>query len=101
MLTALSYALLKKKVNYIVDADIRGFFDNLDKLDDQVHGTSRRRFSHTAADLDEIGYQTRSLFADFDPISNLLYVPQTNRSKTNTYRQSDQLALTCRRLNGG
>jgi RNA-directed DNA polymerase len=27
----LSYALLKKKVNYIVDADIRGFFDNLDK----------------------------------------------------------------------
>jgi RNA-directed DNA polymerase len=30
-LDALSYALLKKKVNYIVDADIRGFFDNLDK----------------------------------------------------------------------
>jgi group II intron reverse transcriptase/maturase len=27
----LSYALLKKKVNYILDADIRGFFDNLDK----------------------------------------------------------------------
>ena len=25
-LDALSYALLKKKVNYIVDADIRGFF---------------------------------------------------------------------------
>jgi len=30
-LDALSYALLKKKVNYIVDADIRSFFDNLDK----------------------------------------------------------------------
>src|SRR5213594_3320879 len=30
-LHALSYALLKKKVNYILDADIRGFFDNLDK----------------------------------------------------------------------
>jgi RNA-directed DNA polymerase len=30
-LDALSYALLKKKVNYILDADIRGFFDNLDK----------------------------------------------------------------------
>jgi group II intron reverse transcriptase/maturase len=30
-LDALSYALLKKKVNYILDADIRGFFDHLDK----------------------------------------------------------------------
>jgi RNA-directed DNA polymerase len=30
-LDALSYALLKKKVNFMVDADIRGFFDNLDK----------------------------------------------------------------------
>ena len=30
-LDALSYALLKKKVNYILDADIRGLFDNLDK----------------------------------------------------------------------
>src|SRR5881409_1403427 len=29
-LDALSYALLKKKVNYVLDADIRGFFDNLD-----------------------------------------------------------------------
>src|SRR6058998_2966493 len=29
-LDALSYALLKKKVNYILDADIRGFFDTLD-----------------------------------------------------------------------
>ena len=29
-LDALSYALMKKKVNYILDADIRGFFDNLD-----------------------------------------------------------------------
>src|SRR6202047_2315807 len=30
-LDALSYALLKKKVNYVLDADIRGFFDHLDK----------------------------------------------------------------------
>jgi len=30
-LDALSYALLKKKVNYVLDADIRGFFENLDK----------------------------------------------------------------------
>jgi group II intron reverse transcriptase/maturase len=30
-LDALSYALMKKKVNYILDADIHGFFDNLDK----------------------------------------------------------------------
>jgi group II intron reverse transcriptase/maturase len=30
-LDALSYALLKKKVNYVLDADIQGFFDNLDK----------------------------------------------------------------------
>src|SRR5271167_1609809 len=30
-LDALSYVLLKRKVNYILDADIRGFFDNLDK----------------------------------------------------------------------
>src|SRR6266496_1355763 len=30
-LDALSYALLKKKVNYVLDADIRGFYDNLDK----------------------------------------------------------------------
>jgi RNA-directed DNA polymerase len=30
-LDALSYALLKKKVNYVLDADICGFFDNLDK----------------------------------------------------------------------
>jgi RNA-directed DNA polymerase len=30
-LDGLSYALLKKKVNYVLDADIRGFFDNLDK----------------------------------------------------------------------
>ena len=35
-LDALSYALLKKKVNYILDADIRGFFDHLD----------RKQFSH-------------------------------------------------------
>jgi len=30
-LDALAYALLKKKVNYILDADIASFFDNLDK----------------------------------------------------------------------
>ena len=30
-LDALSYPLLKKKVNYILDADVRSFFDNLDK----------------------------------------------------------------------
>jgi group II intron reverse transcriptase/maturase len=29
-LDALSFALLRKKVNYVLDADIRGFFDNLD-----------------------------------------------------------------------
>lgn len=31
VLDALSYALRRKKVNYVLDADIRGFFDNLDK----------------------------------------------------------------------
>jgi RNA-directed DNA polymerase len=30
-LDALSFALMKKKVNYVLDADIHGFFDNLDK----------------------------------------------------------------------
>src|SRR5467141_3514874 len=30
-LDALSYALLRKKVNYVLDADIRGFYDNLDQ----------------------------------------------------------------------
>ena len=30
-LDALSFALVAKKVNYILDADIHGFFDNLDK----------------------------------------------------------------------
>src|ERR1700761_9131343 len=30
-LDALSWALVKKKVNYVLDADIQGFFDNLDK----------------------------------------------------------------------
>ena len=30
-LDALSYTLVKKKVNYVLDADIQGFFDNLDK----------------------------------------------------------------------
>jgi retron-type reverse transcriptase len=31
-LDALSYALRKKKVNYVLDADIRGFFDNSTKI---------------------------------------------------------------------
>jgi len=30
-LDALSYALVKRKVNYVLDADIKSFFDNLDK----------------------------------------------------------------------
>jgi hypothetical protein len=30
-LDALPYALVKRKVNYVLDADIQGFFDNLDK----------------------------------------------------------------------
>jgi len=30
-LDALSFALVKRKVNYVLDADIQGFFDNLDK----------------------------------------------------------------------
>jgi retron-type reverse transcriptase len=30
-LDALSYALLKRNVNYVLDADVQGFFDNLDK----------------------------------------------------------------------
>src|SRR5246500_4962011 len=30
-LDALSYALVKRKVNYVLDAHIQGFFDNLDK----------------------------------------------------------------------
>jgi hypothetical protein len=30
-LDALSYALVKRKANYVLDADIQGFFDNLDK----------------------------------------------------------------------
>ena len=43
-LDALSYALLKKKVNYILDADIRGFFDNLD------HGWLIKFVEHRVAD---------------------------------------------------
>ena len=43
-LDALSYALLKKKVNYILDADIKGFFDNLDK------GWMIRFMEHRVAD---------------------------------------------------
>jgi len=44
-LDALSYALLKKKVNYVLDADIRGFFDNLD------HGWLIKFVEHRVADL--------------------------------------------------
>jgi RNA-directed DNA polymerase len=43
-LDALSYALLKKKVNYILDADVRSFFDNLDK------GWMIRFIEHRVAD---------------------------------------------------
>jgi group II intron reverse transcriptase/maturase len=43
-LDALSYALLKKRVNYILDADVRSFFDNLDK------GWMIRFIEHRVAD---------------------------------------------------
>jgi group II intron reverse transcriptase/maturase len=43
-LDALSYALLKKKVNYILDADVRSFFENLDK------GWMIRFIEHRVAD---------------------------------------------------
>src|ERR1039458_3743194 len=43
-LDALSYALLKKKVNHILDADVRNFFDNLDK------GWMIRFIEHRVAD---------------------------------------------------
>jgi len=43
-LDALSYALLKKKVNYILDADVQSFFDNLDK------GWMIRFIEHRVAD---------------------------------------------------
>jgi RNA-directed DNA polymerase len=43
-LDALSYALLKKKVNYVLDADIRGFFDNL------VHSWLIKFVEHRVAD---------------------------------------------------
>ena len=43
-LDALSYALLRKKVNYILDADVRSFFDNLDK------GWMIRFIEHRVAD---------------------------------------------------
>src|SRR6266705_5153050 len=44
-LDALSYALLKKKVNYILDADISSFFDTLDK------GWLVKFVEHRVADL--------------------------------------------------
>src|SRR6201981_2532591 len=43
-LDALSYALLKKKVNYILDADIRGFLDSID------HEWMMRFIQHRVAD---------------------------------------------------
>jgi RNA-directed DNA polymerase len=43
-LDALSYALRCKKVNYVLDADIRGFFDNLD------HGWLLKFVAHRVAD---------------------------------------------------
>ena len=43
-LDALSYALLRKKVNYVLDADIRGFFDSLD------HGWLIKFVEHRVAD---------------------------------------------------
>ena len=44
-LDALSYALLKKKVNYVLDADISSFFDTLDK------GWLVKFVEHRVADL--------------------------------------------------
>jgi len=43
-LDALSWALVKKKVNYVLDADIQSFFDNLDK------GWMIRFIEHRVAD---------------------------------------------------
>jgi len=43
-LDALSVALTQKKVNYVLDADIRGFFDNLD------HGWMMKFVQHRVAD---------------------------------------------------
>jgi RNA-directed DNA polymerase len=48
-LDALSYALVKKKVNYVLDADIQGFFDNLDKawmIKFVEHRVADRRILH-------------------------------------------------------
>jgi RNA-directed DNA polymerase len=43
-LDALSVGLVRKKVNYVLDADIRGFFDNID------HGWMMRFIQHRVAD---------------------------------------------------
>jgi RNA-directed DNA polymerase len=43
-LDALSVGLVRKKVNYVLDADIQGFFDNLD------HGWMMRFIQHRVAD---------------------------------------------------
>ncbi len=42
-LDALSYALLKKKVNYVLDADIRGFLD-MASYCPQIHEVLSNRF---------------------------------------------------------
>jgi RNA-directed DNA polymerase len=45
-LEALSYALARKAVNYVLDADIRGFFDHLDHegmMKFVQHGVADRR----------------------------------------------------------
>lgn len=36
-LNALLYALTKRKVSYVLDADLRGFFDNLDRSHIRLH----------------------------------------------------------------
>jgi len=49
-LDALSYALLKKKANFILDGDIRGLFrQSRQQLAGQVRGAPRRRSSHSEA----------------------------------------------------
>jgi hypothetical protein len=59
LIDQLSYALTKKKVNYILDADIRGFFDNLDQ---------------SGASVDD--FAARDLMSDY--YRRLLYQPVTS-----------------------
>jgi len=49
-LDALSYALVKKKVNYVLDSDIRLLRYSRQSVDDQVRRASRRRSPHPAPD---------------------------------------------------